>query len=627
MSGIVGMMNLDGAPVDRELLSRMTNFMSVRGPDAQNIWIDGNIGLGHTLLRTTWEAESEQQPVTLDGRVWLTADARIDARSELATTLQSKIARSLDTDRSLNDAELILCAYEAWGEECVQHLIGDFAFAIWDSRSQRLFCAHDHLGVKPFFYSHLRDRFIFSNSLNALRVDASVSDALNEVAIADYLISGLNQDLSTTTFRDISRLPPGHTLTVSGNALRVNSYWKPEVTTEIRFTKRQSYVDRFCELLTCATVDRLRTNRVSISMSGGLDSTSVAATTRQLLEGPDVHAYSVVYNHLIPDEERKYSQLAADHLGISVTHIDADRYVLFDGLTTGALDQAEPFLMSPFAGQFNALLSLCSRHARVALTGWDGDALMSEPANISFASDARKLDFRNLISGLAWYVWTQKRLPGFGLRARVTRATSQRAVANSYPKWIDESFAKRTDLHKRTEELSMSHQNSGGRRPSSLKALTSRVWAPLLEGFDAGSTKLPLELRHPFIDRRLIDYLLAIPAVPWCVNKHILRVAMQHRLPAAVVNRPKTPLTGDPALQFARHASVRWLDNFEVSPQLKCFVNLDLRRSIADEQTSEGVWASLRVFALNYWLSNSQPIDRIASGKQHKVHEPVTSKA
>jgi asparagine synthase (glutamine-hydrolysing) len=123
-------------------------------------------------------------------------------------------------------------------------------------------------------------------------------------------------------------------------------------------------------------------------------------------------------------------------------------------------------------------------------------------------------------------------------------------------------------------------------------------------------TKLDLEVRHPLIDVRLVEYLLAIPAVPWCVNKHILRLAMKDRLPAAVVNRPKTALAGDPALQLVRHASVRWLDSFEVDPQLSDFVNLDLRRSIADEQTPDGLWASLRIFALNYWLTNSQPIDR-----------------
>ena len=153
-------------------------------------------------------------------------------------------------------------------------------------------------------------------------------------------------------------------------------------------------------------------------------------------------------------------------------------------------------------------------------------------------------------------------------------------------------------------------------RPAAMRALNSKVWAPLFEGYDPGATKLDLEVRHPFIDVRLVEYLLAIPAAPWCVNKHILRVAMKDRLPPAVLNRPKTPLAGDPALQLTRNRSVRWLDSFEVNPQLRAFVNLNQRRSIADELTPDGLWASLRVFALNYWLTNSQPIDRRTTENQ-----------
>jgi asparagine synthase (glutamine-hydrolysing) len=158
-----------------------------------------------------------------------------------------------------------------------------------------------------------------------------------------------------------------------------------------------------------------------------------------------------------------------------------------------------------------------------------------------------------------------------------------------------------------------------------MESLNSKVWAPLFEGYDPGATKLNLELRHPLIDVRLIEYLLAIPAAPWCVNKQILRLAMQDRLPAAVLNRPKTPLGGDPALQLARSVSVRWLDTFEVNPQLERFVNLKLRRAIADEKTSDGLWANLRVFALNYWLTNSQPIVRRATEKPIEEDHPAQS--
>jgi asparagine synthase (glutamine-hydrolysing) len=625
MSGIAGIMNLNGEPIDGDLLGRMTEFMSSRGPDAQKIWIDGNIGLGHTMLRTTFESETENQPLTIDRKVWLTADARIDDREALIEKLQDKLGRSLTRERIPNDAELILFAYEGWGAECVKHLIGDFAFAIWDTRSQRLFCARDHFGVKPFFFAHICNTFIFSNTLNALRLEARVSDALNEIAIGDYLLFGVNQDLSTTTFRDINRLPPGHTLTISDGSLSTNRYWTPANTGEVRFRDRRSYVERFAELLSSAIDDRIRTNRISVSMSGGLDSTSVATIARERLRGdPAVHAYSIVYDSLIPDQERYYSSAAANHLGIPITHINADRYSLYDEQIPGDMNQAEPFLLSALTGQFHDLLRLCADYGRVALTGWDGDAFMSEPPKTYFVSSAKKLKLKDLARGIGWYVWTQKRFPPVGLRTRLRRILGKRASAGFYPEWIDEPFAKRINLRERLQECSTSPVAAAEMRPSALQALNSKVWASLFEGYDAGATKLQLELRHPFIDLRLVEYLLALPAVPWCVNKHILRLTMKNRLPESVINRPKTGLAGDPALQLTRHASVIWLDSFEVSPQLKCFVNLDARRSIVDERTSDGLWASLRVFALNYWLTNSQPIDRLTSAKQVNKIEPVT---
>src|SRR4026207_274642 len=141
MSGILGTLSLDGASVD----------------------------LGHAM--------------TLDGKVWLTADARLDARTDLI--------RKLTPQQSPDDAELILHAFEKWGENCVTHLLGEFAFAIWDSRARRLFCARDHFGVKPFFFAHIANSFVFSNTLNALRLDPRVSSELNEIAVGDYLLFGL----------------------------------------------------------------------------------------------------------------------------------------------------------------------------------------------------------------------------------------------------------------------------------------------------------------------------------------------------------------------------------------------------------------------------------------------------
>jgi len=499
----------------------------------------------------------------------ITANARLDARDELIAKLK--------LHGSISDPELILEAYETWGDDCVKHLIGDFAFAIWDSPRRRYFCARDHFGVKPFYFTYINNEFGFSSSLNELRLNPRISNALNENAVGDYLLFGVNQDLSTTIFKDIHRLPPGHTLTIANGSITKQCYWKSEPPTEVRFRDPESYVERFSELLSCAVSDRVNGDRVGVSMSGGLDSTSLAALARDHVK--DVHAFTVVYDSLIPDEERHYSTVAANHLGIPVTHLSADRYGLFDEQAPGDMDQPEPFQLSALTGQFNDLLRLCANFGQVALTGYDGDAFMSLP----------------------------QRSPLRGIKTRIKRLLGEEGAATEGRpySWLDESFLKRTDLLERWKQPSMNPASPA-----------NPMWTALFEAYDPSSTKLNLEVRHPFIDVRLVEFLASIPVTPWRVNKHILREAMKDKLPAAVLNRRKTPLGGDPALQLVRGGSVRCLASFEVSPQLRAFVNLNRRRSLADEETSDGLWANLRIFALNYWLTNSQPVVRRTSQSQ-----------
>jgi asparagine synthase (glutamine-hydrolysing) len=178
MSGIVGIAHLEGRPVDSDLLRRMANWLSFRGPDAQAIWADGSVGLGHALLAHTSDSQRERQPATLDRRTWIVADVRLDARRELLDALRSSGAQVNPSD---TDPQLLLRAYEAWGETCLDHLLGDFAFAIWDARRSQLFCACDHFGIRPLYFAHVDGSFIFSNTPDCLRLHPAISDRLHEL--------------------------------------------------------------------------------------------------------------------------------------------------------------------------------------------------------------------------------------------------------------------------------------------------------------------------------------------------------------------------------------------------------------------------------------------------------------
>ncbi len=269
LSGIVGIFHRDGAPVQRPLLESLVDFLAYRGPDSRATWSEGSAGLGHAMLCTTRESRSEYQPADLEGRYWITADARLDARAELLADLQSS---RFEVRPTAPDSELILNAYAIWGTACVEHLRGDFSFAVWDARNKQLFCARDHFGIKPLYYAQVRSVFVFSNTLNCVRLHPDVSAELNEAAIGDFLLFGLNYDQATTTFRAIQRLPPAHWMTISLGGLQIKRFWAPPTDGCIRYAKGEEYLEQFRDLLREAVADRLRTERVGILLSGGLDS-------------------------------------------------------------------------------------------------------------------------------------------------------------------------------------------------------------------------------------------------------------------------------------------------------------------------------------------------------------------
>jgi asparagine synthase (glutamine-hydrolysing) len=201
--------------------------MTSRGPDAQQVWAEGSVGFGHTLLSIPGGSEHEKQPFSLDGRVWIVADARVDAQPDLIAGLDTN---GQHVPRGATDAELILRAYHTWGEKCIEHLLGDFVFGIWDGSKQRLFCARDHFGVKPFYYAHVGACIIFSNTLDCIRQHSSVSNRLNDLAIADFLLFESIQDPQATAFNDIARLNPAHTLEVKDGQVFIDRYWKLPVS-------------------------------------------------------------------------------------------------------------------------------------------------------------------------------------------------------------------------------------------------------------------------------------------------------------------------------------------------------------------------------------------------------------
>lgn len=605
MSGFVGVLNLDEVPTDRALLERMTLSLAFRGPDAQEVWSRGAVGLGHALLQTTQQTAPEKQPAQLDGRLWIVADARIDARAELIGKLKGKNRAAREPSLDAPDAELILHAYDAWDEHCVEHLLGDFTFAIWDAPRQRLFCARDHFGVKLLYYSFTGSTFIFSNTLACVQCHPAVSRRLNDLAVADFLLFDSNQDPATTSFVDIQRLPPAHCLTLQQGKLSTKRYWQLSVTEPIHYSRDEEYIERFRELLDTSVADRLRTNSAGIFMSGGLDSSTVAASARRVLSrngnGVRLQAYTEVFDSLIRHEERHYAKMVADALKIPVQFLASDAYRLFDRADDSNHLPPEPthtVLARPVLDQ----LRRASSGSRVILTGDGADPGLSGRISVHFRQMLEKRQFARALGDAVRYLTAEGRLSRLYLRKRWRLLFPSKSHTPGYPPWLAPGLEKRLGLRDRWEPSSRTNPAAGAFRPEAHEAILDSTQPNVFEDYDAGWTGIPLETRFPFYDLRMVNFLLALPRLPWCCDKQLLREAGRGVLPEEVRLRRKSPLPSDPLIALLGRPESSWVDRFEALPELGHYVMRGRIPRVQGERESWTAWIHLRPLSLNFWL-------------------------
>ena len=605
MSGVVGIYNINGAPVSPALLHQMTSSLAYRGPDRQQVWVQNSVGFGHTLLATTREAIGECQPLTLDNQVWIVADARLDGRKELLEKLRARVRHPLAT---APDSELILYAYHAWGEDCVAQLYGDFALAIWDSKRRSVFCARDQLGVKCFYYAITEGSFLFSNTLDCLRAHPGVSDSLNELAIADYLLFGFRQDPAATSFRDIQRLPPAHTLTVADSVTAPRRYWSPSPDRSIRYSKCDEYVGAFHEILRTAVNDRLRCDRAGIFLSGGMDSSAIAATVLDVCKtrgaATDLTAYTAINSHAGEDTEQYYSGLVANALKIPIDYLEVDCYRPFDRWDNGAVRGAE-LGCTPFAAiSSDRLHRVETDGARVVLTGDGGDHVFYPRRNYFFDLLQTGRLWRMVVDGVRCSR-TLQRIPHFGFRAGLRDWSRKKDDPDPMPAWIDADLSAKYNLPERWRHFSgLTPDARLASRPEAYDRLTSASVCTDFELNDPGVTFRNVEVRCPLFDVRLLNYLLAIPPVPWNFDKGMLRLAMRGSLPKQVRLRRKTPMGRDPLAAHLQRPGSEWIDRFQSQAQLADYVDRTRVPLLSQQEAATDLWTNIRPLTLNLWLQS-----------------------
>ncbi len=624
MSGIVGIVNLDGAPIDRDRLAQMTGYMTFRGPDHQDLWLDGHIGFGHTLLRTTFESEQERGVTTLDGQVWITADVRLDGRRELIDKLRAK---GRDLAEKATDVELVLHAYHLWGEEALDHLMGDFAFGLWDGRRKRLFCAHDHFGVVPFYYAQVKNCLFFSNTLNTLRLHPAVSETLNEQAIGDFLFFMMNMDLATTTFRDIQRLPPAHALICADGAVTVHRYYQlPAQDNFLHYKRQEEYVAQFQELFEQAVADRLRTDRAGTFLSGGMDSTSIAATAqkqlRQMGHSFDFRAYTIVYDQLAQEEEGIYARMVAEACGLHTEYLVADSYMLSPPVENLNWSLPEPLLIPNQAAEWDVTARVAT-YSRVLFTGFGGDPLFQTTDTFTYWQHLLKTGQLALFAQDIGYHVQRGRRPSLGIRSKIQRLHNRSKAQPPFPTWFQPDFVAR----QRLQEQWMDRFTMFDRMRGLYGMMIAPLWSWIFANSDPGVTSFPVRLRFPFFDLRLARYLLQVPPGPLLERKQLLRTAMQGLLPDSVRRRPKTPLGISPYYTMARKQGIQpWASTLLATPTLNAYVDTTRWRQQmqnADALTPATYGQLGTTLPLAYWLRSQEHLGFSGTGSPQKA-DPVS---
>jgi asparagine synthase (glutamine-hydrolysing) len=358
----------------------MAQTLAFRGPDGTHITTKPGAGFCFTFLRTGPAPQCPSQPCSLDGNVWLIGDVRLDGRDDLRRKLEQHGDK---LDEHATDEELVLRSWRRWREDCLSDLIGDYSFALWDAEERRLWCARDLMGARPFFYAQADNCLYFSNTLAVVRYAPIVSHELDNHFIGDFLLQGSCGDTARTAFRDISRLPAGYLLRFSQRGMCVHRSIELPHGEPLWLKREEEYVERFRELLLRAVVERLPQDPAAIYMSGGLDSTSIAAIAvdyaRKRARASSLHAYCVDCQPLFDDQEGRLAAHVAEYLSIPIKMWSQSSCLPF-------ADWDEKKVVTPEPGQEPYLPSyldqsfLVSRQSRVVFTGYGGDGILTGQA-------------------------------------------------------------------------------------------------------------------------------------------------------------------------------------------------------------------------------------------------------
>lgn len=613
MSAIAGIVFFDETAMQSGLIERMTATMEQRGHDGIHHWQQGGAALGHCMLCTTAEATRERQPLALDdGSAVLVFDGRIDNRQQLHKDL---LARGV-LPRDDTDAELVLRAWQCWGEECPIRLLGDFVFFVWCTTSRRLFGARDTAGVRHCHYASGNGWFAFATEMRPLFATGLIERRLNKDFLYDYIGDQFDRiDDSSSWFDGIQRLPLANAIAVTASGSHKWRYWQVEHQPQQNFASLQDCREGFVDVLTQAIECRLRSNGpVGVMLSGGMDSSAITGLIGKRLQHclqQPLHSYSLVR----ADREHcldwpHIQTMLADNPQLSPTIIDsalsADQchqlLALIPQLDNPqAMAEAMPHIILAEAAQ--------ARGCRVLLDGFASDLLFLQPETSLDLAFKYRL-WASVPAILA--SWRRHHVAGAG------RNLLRLALRELLPAVVTDPYRRVHRQRLRQRELEQAIAQSLLPRAQALAYITQRqtlcsqLDAPLLAARPQ-APELPallrpmlgyayevndplfghhqVEVRGPFADRRVLEFAFAMPleakfARGW--TKGLLRECMAGIVPDSV--RQRRQIVGHPGWKFYQGVMQHWAGaapEFWFSPQKEAGLRALLDSAAVDSLFAE----------------------------------------
>jgi len=557
MCGIVGIFDSRGErEIDADLLARMNQSQFHRGPDEGGQYLEAGVGLGHRRLSIIDLSTGQQPLFNEDGSVVVVFNGEIYNFQELAREL----AALGHTFRTHSDTEVIVHAWEQWGEACVARFRGMFAFGLWDRTQRTLFLARDRLGVKPLYYAWLADgTFIFGSELKVLMAHPGLSRELDPLAIEDYFAYGYVPE-PRTIFTHALKLPPGYTLTLRRGqaAAQPQQYWDVPFTPLGALTEQQAQEELIERLREAVKIRLIAEVPLGAFLSGGVDSSAVVAMMAGLSQEP-VNTCSISFNDAAFNEAEFAAQVAARyHTRHQVEQVSTDDFDLIDKL---AALYDEPYADSSAMPTYR-VCQLARKNVTVALSGDGGDENLAGYRRYRWHTYEEKLRamlplaVRKPLFGMLGNVYPKADWAPKVLRAKSTFEALARDSVEGYfhsvsllgddmrKRLFSSAFQKRLNGYSAVEVLRGHAKNAPDHPLSKVQYLDMKTYlvGDILTKVDRASMAHALEVRVPLLDHKLVEWMSGLPPelkLHGSEGKYIFKKALQPYLPDDILYRPK----------------------------------------------------------------------------------------